>query len=51
MPQNWTDEIVVDTIRRNPDGTVTVVALVNIYDDKGNCFSTQKTMKLRKCDG
>ena len=47
MPKGWHDEIVCHTIRRNGDGTITIIALINIYDDEGNCYSGERIVKLR----
>lgn len=48
LPADWHDEIVIHTMRRNKDGTITVIALVNVYDGKGGCYSGETVMRLRK---
>lgn len=48
LPSGWRDEIVCHTMRKNRDGSITVIALVNVYDGKGNCYSNEHTMKLSK---
>lgn len=46
LPAGWHDEIVCHTIARNKDGTITVVALVNLYDDTGRRWTAERTIKL-----
>ncbi len=48
LPPGWHDEIVVHTMRPNGDGSITVVALVNVYAPGGMVYSTDRTMRLKK---
>lgn len=52
LPPGWEDEIVAHAIRRNKDGAITILALVNLYDDKKNCYTNEHhggtVIKLQK---
>lgn len=50
MPDGWYDEIVIHTIRRNKDGSVTAICHVNLYDGKGGVYSAERTIRLTKRD-
>ncbi len=51
LPKGWHDEIVVHTFRKNDDGTVSVLALVNVYSPDGKCYSADRTLRLRNNRG
>ena len=49
LPQGWTDEIVIHTTRKMSNGSMTVIALVNVYDEKSVLrFTTDQVLNLRK---
>lgn len=47
LPDGWRDELVCHTFRRNRDGTITVIALVNVYSPDGRVFTGERTMRLK----
>lgn len=51
FPEGWRDEIVCHTIRRNSDGSITAVILINVYDDTLRMWSAERTVKLPKLRG
>lgn len=49
LPEGWTDEIVIHTTRKMSNGTLTVIALVNVYDEKNRRrFTGERVMNLEK---
>lgn len=46
LPSGWHDEIVVHTISRTKKRSITVMALVNVYDEGGRCYSGEHVMRL-----
>ena len=51
LPAGWHDEVVIHTMRRNPNGTLSVIALVNVYGDDGKMWSGETVMRLRRQKG
>jgi len=47
LPVGWCDEIVCHTFRDNQDGTVTVVALVNLYATDGRVYTGERVIHLK----
>ena len=47
-PLGWHDELVAHTIRRNEDGSITAICLINLYDDQKNCYSAERVIRLEK---
>jgi hypothetical protein len=48
MPPDWHDEIVIHTMARNKDGSISVIALVNLYDGDGNRWTAERTIRLER---
>jgi hypothetical protein len=48
FPKEWTDEVVCHTIRRNRDGSITVIALINVYGDNKQMWTGESVVRLRK---
>jgi hypothetical protein len=48
FPSEWHDEIVTHTIRRNDDGSLTAIILVNIYGDKGERWTVDRVIRLER---
>jgi uncharacterized membrane protein len=52
LPAGWLDEVVVHTIRRNDDGTVTAICMINLYDSEHNCYTAERVIRFaRRADG
>lgn len=47
LPKGWREGILAHTYRKNKDGSISVVVLVNIYGKDKEVYSTERT-RLRK---
>ena len=47
FPAGWEDGIVVGTIRRNQDGSITISCQIDVHGD-GHWWTTNREMRLRK---
>lgn len=48
FPSDWHDELVCHTIRRNADGSITVIAMINVYGEEGDVWTAERTIRLER---